>query len=72
MSDGEWRETVPSEAARKEVTAREERYLKDSRYSNLSIKDLYLIEWSEGAERHSQPSQVVEEGGALTSHYEPE
>lgn len=32
LSDGEWRETVPIEAARKEVIAREERYLKDSRY----------------------------------------
>lgn len=32
LSDGEWKKTVPSEAARKEVTAREERYLKDSRH----------------------------------------
>lgn len=33
LSDGEWRETVPSQAARQEVIAREERYLRDSRYS---------------------------------------
>lgn len=32
LSDGEWRETVPSEAAKKEVIARGERHLKDSRY----------------------------------------
>lgn len=33
LSDGLWRETVPSQAARQEVIAREERYLRDSRYS---------------------------------------
>lgn len=33
LSDGEWRETVPSQAARQEVIAREERYLRDNRYS---------------------------------------
>lgn len=32
LSDGEWRERVPSEAVRKEILAREKRYLKDKRY----------------------------------------
>lgn len=32
LSDEEWRERVPSEAVRKEVLAREKRYLKDKRY----------------------------------------
>jgi len=40
--------------------------------ANLSIKDLYLIVWREGVETNSQPSQYVEEGGALNSSYEPE
>lgn len=32
---------------------------------NLLTKDLHLIVWRKGVERHSQPSQDVEEGGVL-------
>ncbi|XP_042663842.1 uncharacterized protein LOC122154884 [Tyto alba] len=38
LSDGEWRETAPSEAARKEVIAREERYLTDSSYGQAPVQ----------------------------------